>query len=71
MSEHRDAHKKRPSEVSGRLVVVETEEAFLVAQEGDPSDWLIAYSKAWGGQAREWAQRVVRLHNDTMDRQGS
>lgn len=47
----------------GRLVVVERPDAFVVAREADPDDWLCRFDRASGFPARDWAENMVRAYN--------
>ncbi len=45
------------------LIIVETEEALLVAFVGKPEDWVARYELHKGFPAREWAERMVNAYN--------
>ena len=49
--------------MSSRLVVVEEAERFVVAWEDDPGDWLCAFAKRDGFDARTWAENMARTYN--------
>jgi hypothetical protein len=49
--------------VSARLTVVEEHDRFLVVREDDPSDWLCAFGKHEGFDARTWAENMARTYN--------
>ncbi len=49
--------------VDGRLAIVEEDDRVLVVVEGDPGDWLCAFSKAGGFPARRWAEQMVGTYN--------
>jgi hypothetical protein len=46
-----------------RLTVVEEADRFLVAREQDPGDWLCAFAKGEGFDARAWAENMARTYN--------
>ena len=54
----------------GRLVLVERPDAFVVAREEDPSDWLASFAQAPGFPAREWAESMVRTYNRRLSSPG-
>lgn len=54
----------------GRLVVVERPDAFVVAREADPADWLARFARAPGFPAREWAEGMVRTYNRRLSGPG-
>jgi hypothetical protein len=49
--------------MSERLVVIEEADRFLVAHEQDPHDWLCAFAKRDGFDARTWAENMARTYN--------
>jgi hypothetical protein len=49
--------------MSERLTVVEEADRFLVAREQDPHDWLCAFAKREGFDARTWAENMARTYN--------
>lgn len=44
------------------LVVIETDEAFVVAYASDPADWIARFEKCAGFPARAWAERMAQRH---------
>lgn len=46
-----------------QLVVIEREDAIIVAWADAPQDWVASFRKAEGFPAREWAERMVSLFN--------
>jgi hypothetical protein len=52
----------------GRLVVIELPDAYVVAREADPDDWLCRFARSPAFPAREWAENMVRLSNDGPER---
>jgi hypothetical protein len=46
-----------------RLVVVEQEGNFVVANEDDPNDWVACFSHDARFPARGWAERMAELYN--------
>lgn len=55
-------------QVDGRLTVVEAADAFFVAREEDPKDWLVRFEKGSGFDARNWAENMVRVYNRRLSR---
>ena len=47
----------------GPLIVLETDEAFIVVREADPDDWIARFDKGTLFPAREWAERMVMQYN--------
>jgi hypothetical protein len=54
-------------QVDGRLVVVEEPERVLVTRADDPADWLCAFAKADGFEARRWAEDMARTYNARLE----
>jgi hypothetical protein len=46
-----------------RLVVLEHDGIYVVANEEDPSDWVAAFTPADRFPARDWAERMAELFN--------
>lgn len=46
-----------------RLIVVELEGTFVVANEDDPSDWVACFTQDERFPARDWAERMAELYN--------
>jgi hypothetical protein len=51
----------------GRLVVIELADAYVVAREADPDDWLCRFDRAGAFPARAWAENMVRAYNRRLD----
>ena len=49
--------------MSERLTVVEEADRFLVSREQDPHDWLCAFAKREGFDARRWAENMAHTYN--------
>jgi hypothetical protein len=49
--------------VNGPLAVVEADDAWLVTRAEDPADWLVAFEKAEGADARTWAESMRDTYN--------
>ena len=49
--------------VHGRLAILEEDDRVLVVVEGDPGDWLCAFTKTGGFPARHWAEQMVQAYN--------
>jgi hypothetical protein len=49
--------------MSERLTVIEEADRFLVTREQDPQDWLCAFAKRDGFDARTWAENMARTYN--------
>jgi hypothetical protein len=49
--------------MNGELVVIEKEDAYVVAWVDDPEDWVAIFSRKAGFPARQWADRMVYLYN--------
>lgn len=47
----------------GRLVLIELADAFVVAREADPDDWLCRFDRSSEFPARAWAENMVRTYN--------
>lgn len=45
-----------------RLIVIETETAFVVAWAQAPEDWVASFDKSGRFPARDWAERMVTLY---------
>lgn len=44
--------------------MIELPDAYVVAREADPDDWLCRFARSPAFPAREWAENMVRLSND-------
>lgn len=47
----------------GRLVVIELPDAYVVAREADPDDWVARFDRAPTFPARDWAENMARTYN--------
>lgn len=50
----------------GKLSVIDTEHWVYVAPQHDPEDWVARFEKAHAFPARDWAERMVALHNSEL-----
>ncbi|MGH7911011.1 MAG: hypothetical protein ACREQM_03675 [Candidatus Dormibacteraceae bacterium] len=64
----RNDREYRSSGAWGRLVVLEREDAFLVAREADSDDWLCRFARRPGFPARQWAENMARTYNRRLER---
>lgn len=48
------------------LKVRDIGDAYVVTRANKPSDWLMSFDKDGGLEAKEWAERVVSLHNELV-----
>lgn len=51
----------------GRLVVLEREDAYVVASEADPDDWLCRFERRGGFLAQRWAENMVATYNRRLE----
>ena len=51
------------SEIHAQLIVIESEEAYIIAWADNPQDWVVSFRKEAGFPAREWAERMVAICN--------
>lgn len=51
------------SDAWGRLVVIELPDAYVVAREADPDDWIARFDRGPAFPARDWAENMARTYN--------
>jgi hypothetical protein len=55
--------ESEPDAEQRRLEIVESDDAYLVTEADDPSDWLVSFEKADRFPARAWAENMVSIFN--------
>jgi hypothetical protein len=45
------------------LIVIETDETFVVAYSSDPGDWIACFKKSVTFPARVWAERMAMFYS--------
>lgn len=46
-----------------QLIIIESEEAYIIAWADNPQDWVVSFRKEAGFPAREWAERMISIRN--------